>query len=708
MENMSKLKSTILIIIMLASVLAGCTSTDTSDLDQQIVDLQQSNDNLTAELESSNENIALMSSITLDLQEALSDANISLSELNIQLSDKEVVMISLTLQRDTLQNDLDAAIESNSSMISSLESQLEILNLEISLLSSDISELNIQLESEQVVISDLTNSLNALSDSVTKLTYQLFTDTQGCSINNPTPKMKIGFDDGSGPGSADDGILQGSEVSMIFGACSEETGQVANIGSSSNPGISKMVEMGDNLYFTADDGIHGNELWKTDGTVGGTSMVVDLSPPMCSTCQNMDSDIVELVAGDSKLFFSSTVQSAGVPDFVRELFVSDGTASGTQLVMDIFDCPLSSGEITFNYEGVNSLLVLPGSSFGTAGQDRVVFSAFHCSLTNYVCFGEEPWISDGTLAGTREMANIRIGDTPMNTQDGQGVLIDDVGSQPRSFFQSGDKVYFTADDNNSGRELWKIDTSRASSGATLVKDINSGSDDSIDLETVTEFVKMNENIFFTADNGNNGIELWKTNGFGLGTTMVKDINSGFNNSNPTELTLVDNVLYFTAYDSTTAATELFQSDGTNMGTIILNSAISNPEWLTAVENTLFFSAYNDLTGVNCLWNSDGTSSGTGFVDITVNPQQIISSDDLIYFTHGNQLLSHDGITSIVDSGPAIENLVLLGDVLFYTHNNYLYYHSSNHGEFITTSDVQNALGGQLGDTGGQQGDTGGQ
>ena len=683
MENMSKLKSTILIIIMLASVLAGCTSTDTSDLDQQIVDLQQSNDNLTAELESSNENIALMSSITLDLQEALSDANISLSELNIQLSDKEVVMISLTLQRDTLQNDLDAAIESNSSMISSLESQLEILNLEIPLLSSDISELNIQLESEQVVISDLTNSLNALSDSVTKLTYQLFTDTQGCSINNPTPKMKIGFDDGSGPGSADDGILQGSEVSMIFGACSEETGQVANIGSSSNPGISKMVEMGDNLYFTADDGIHGNELWKTDGTVGGTSMVVDLSPPMCSTCQNMDSDIVELVAGDSKLFFSSTVQSAGVPDFVRELFVSDGTASGTQLVMDIFDCPLSSGEITFNYEGVNSLLVLPGSSFGTAGQDRVVFSAFHCSLTNYVCFGEEPWISDGTLAGTREMANIRIGDTPMNTQDGQGVLIDDVGSQPRSFFQSGDKVYFTADDNNSGRELWKIDTSRASSGATLVKDINSGSDDSIDLETVTEFVKMNGNIFFTADNGNNGIELWKTNGFGLGTTMVKDINSGFNNSNPTELTLVDNVLYFTAYDSTTAATELFQSDGTNMGTIILNSAISNPAWLTAVENTLFFSAYNDLTGVNCLWNSDGTSSGTGFVDITVNPQQIISSDDLIYFTHGNQLLSHDGITSIVDSGPAIENLVLLGDVLFYTHNNYLYYHSSNHGEFIT-------------------------
>ena len=115
-------------------------------------------------------------------------------------------------------------------------------------------------------------------------------------------------------------------------------------------------------------------------TVGGTSMVIDLSPPMCPTCPNMDSDIVELVAGDSKLFFSSPVQNAGVPDFTRELFVSDGTASGTQLVMDIFDCTLTSGDITFDYDGVNSLTVLPGSTFGTAGGDRVVFSAFHCLL----------------------------------------------------------------------------------------------------------------------------------------------------------------------------------------------------------------------------------------------------------------------------------------------------------------------------------------
>ena len=323
--------------------------------------------------------------------------------------------------------------------------------------------------------------------------------------------------------------------------------------------------------------------------------------------------------------------------------------------------------------------------------DRVVFSAFHCSLTNYVCFGEEPWISDGTLSGTRSMADIRNGDTPMFTQDGQGVLIDDVGSQPRNFFQSGNMVYFFADDNNSGRELWKIDTTRASSGATLVKDINSGPGDSVNIDTETEYVNMNGNIFFSADNNNNGIELWKTNGFGLGTTMVKDINSGSNSSNPAELTLVNNTLYFTAYDSTTSATELFQSDGTNMGTLILNSNINNPELLTAVGDTLFFSAFDLIifNDMGVLWNSDGTNSGTGIVDSNIRPLQIFSLGDLIFVINyqildENQLVSYDGTTSIIDSGVGVENVASVVDTLFYTKNSDLHYHSSDHGDFINS------------------------
>ena len=99
-------------MIMLTSVLAGCTSTDTSGLDKQIEDLQESNDNLTAELASANENIVLINTISSELQETLSTLNSTLEQLNMELSDKEGSIEFLTLERDTIQDALNAAIES--------------------------------------------------------------------------------------------------------------------------------------------------------------------------------------------------------------------------------------------------------------------------------------------------------------------------------------------------------------------------------------------------------------------------------------------------------------------------------------------------------------------------------------------------------------------------------------------------------------------
>lgn len=697
---MNNLKPMVMVMIMLTSILAGCTSSDTTDLDQQIIDLQLSNDELTAQLESADENIALMNGISLELEASLLSANTSLDNLNFQITQNEESINELTSQRDSLQVDLDEAIESNSSTISLLESQLEVLSQQITQFTSDISDLNGQLEVTRDEITVLTNSLNALSNSVSKLMYQLFTDIQGCSLNNPSPKLKIGFDDGQGPGSPNDGILQGAEVAMVFGECSESTGIVADI-SNSNPGLSQLVEMGGILYFTADDGVHGNELWRTDGTIGGTFMVIDLSPPMCSTCANMDSDIGELVAGDSHLFFSSTIMSSGPPDLIRELFVSDGTEAGTELVLDIFNCPTSSGDVVFNYEGVNSLLAIPGSSLGPSGQDKVVFSAFECSMVNWVCFGEEAWVSDGTAAGTREMADIRFGDTPLTTADGQGVIIDSIGSQPRSFFQSDDRIYFTADDNISGREVWKVNLSQISSGAIMVKDINSGSDDSIDFETETDFTQMGENIFFTADDGITGIELWKTNGFGLGTTIVKNINPGSTSSDPIDLNVVGNILYFIVYNSATSENELWKSNGTSAGTVIVDSSVYNPGELTVVGNTLYFTAYNNLTGENILWKSDGTSAGTVIVDESPNnPVKLTVLENKIYFTTQNSGLGFNALwesdgtnagTVIADSSVSNpDDLTVVGNTIYYTgidtHDlspRDLRYHVDFSGSFIT-------------------------
>src|SRR5438270_914055 len=45
---------------------------------------------------------------------------------------------------------------------------------------------------------------------------------------------------------------------------------------SSNP--SHLTAVGATIFFTANDGVKGVELWKSDGTVSGTGLVKDIRP----------------------------------------------------------------------------------------------------------------------------------------------------------------------------------------------------------------------------------------------------------------------------------------------------------------------------------------------------------------------------------------------------------------------------------------------
>ena len=91
-------------------------------------------------------------------------------------------------------------------------------------------------------------------------------------------------------------------------------------------------------------------------------------------------------------------------------------------------------------------------------------------------------------------------------------------SKPTNFTDVGATLYFTADDGTHGRELWKSDSG---GGTAMVADINAGGD-----SNPRALTNINGTLYFVADDGSSGAELWKSDGSGAGTVRVADINTG--------------------------------------------------------------------------------------------------------------------------------------------------------------------------------------
>ena len=160
-------------------------------------------------------------------------------------------------------------------------------------------------------------------------------------------------------------------------------------------------------------------------------------------------------------------------------------------------------------------------------------------------------------------------------------------------------------------------------------------------------------LYFTATDGQNGVELWRSNGTSSGTVMVADIDPGWNGSTPAELEPVGNVLYFTADDGLLGR-ELWKSNGTSSGTVLVEDVIagpasSDPVELTAVGGTLFFAVDDGIHGTE-LWKSTGNgaslvreinSGGSSYAsDLTAigNEVYFAADDGLI----GKELCKSDG------------------------------------------------------------------
>src|SRR5205807_5582603 len=96
-------------------------------------------------------------------------------------------------------------------------------------------------------------------------------------------------------------------------------------------------------------------------------------------------------------------------------------------------------------------------------------------------------------------------------------------------------------------ELWKSDGTAA--GTALVKDINPGSAYGFPASSSpNNLTAVGGTLFFSANDGTNGKELWKSDGTAAGTVLVKDINPGIADSYPSALTAADGPLFIAADD----------------------------------------------------------------------------------------------------------------------------------------------------------------
>jgi ELWxxDGT repeat protein len=149
-----------------------------------------------------------------------------------------------------------------------------------------------------------------------------------------------------------------------------------------------------------------------------------------------------------------------------------------------------------------------------------------------------------------------------------------------------------------------LELRRLLSAAMLVTDINPGTGSG--FYDGGSQAALGSQYFFAGNDGTHGVQPWVSNGTATGTFMLADINPS-GNSNPTDFTLGNGVIYFTAFDGNT--TQIWQSNGTTAGTTKVTNFSENggdtPYQLIYSYGTLFFTDIND-DGDDSVWATNGT------------------------------------------------------------------------------------------------------
>jgi ELWxxDGT repeat protein len=370
------------------------------------------------------------------------------------------------------------------------------------------------------------------------------------------------------------------------------------------------------LSFDVDDGVHGREPGISDGTAAGT-VVHDLNT------SGLSDPGAAVTLGGLRLFTAETGSG-------RSVFVTDGTAAGSHALavtatVDTREIAVMGGKAYFFAQdggGNAALFATDGTDAGTqeitqqrpgAGGAYLTAAGDHLFFSGYVSHSnDEPFVSDGTAAGTGRVKDISAGGS----------------SEPSGFTPLGSKVVFTAYDG-SGVNAWVSDGTAA---GTLKLSTTA------DTSTWIGAAAFGGKVYFNA-----GGRLWATDGTPGGTAVVAAFSAA--GTNPSRFTVAESKLYFNADDGT--GTRLLSYDGTGAPVGLTVGGLGGGFSLTPFGGGLLFA---DATSGE-LTVTDGTPAGThglGSSVARVASVQVIGSK--AYFTgedagHGDELWSTDGTAS---------------------------------------------------------------
>ncbi|HKV11912.1 MAG TPA: ELWxxDGT repeat protein [Thermoanaerobaculia bacterium] len=268
-----------------------------------------------------------------------------------------------------------------------------------------------------------------------------------------------------------------------------------------------------------------------------------------------------------KVFFVATDSSG------REVWGSDGTAAGTELLADsCLDRCLSDPEI-LGPGGEGFFWVAPWAS------DKSVL-----------------WWSDGTRAGTRAL---RKGELHVPLSDRGG-----------SFALAGEVLYFKG---CLGIDYWTCSPWRTDGTEAGTQPVVPDSHWTAHSES--GFQMAGSTLFFAAVEESTGPGIWKSDGTEAGTRLVKSLEVY-----PRLTAATADRFFFVAQRKVGQGEELWTSDGTEAGTRVLASFPDDPSssfsseirWLKPVGGRVYFAA-NDVVNGWEIWRTDGTPAGTGRV-----------------------------------------------------------------------------------------------